>query len=124
VDEACFTFARKDWAGQLRTASEVHAISFANLDGEHCAVTATAEILAVLAKGFKTEGKLNGYHRGQPGNEFKPQCRPRGARVRDRKADLPERASLQSAGGCNRCELKGGVAGAEGMYRCFAISTS
>jgi hypothetical protein len=35
-------------------------MSLANLDGEHCAVTATAEILAALAKGFGTEGKLNG----------------------------------------------------------------
>jgi nicotinamidase-related amidase len=48
VEDACFTFARKDWTGQLRTASEVHAMSLANLDGEYCTVTRTAEVLAAL----------------------------------------------------------------------------
>jgi nicotinamidase-related amidase len=46
VEDACFTFARKDWAGQHRTASEVHAMSLANLDGEYCTVIRTAEVLA------------------------------------------------------------------------------
>jgi nicotinamidase-related amidase len=48
VEDACFTFARKDWTGQLRTASEVHAMSLANLDGEYCTVTRTSEVLAAL----------------------------------------------------------------------------
>ncbi len=48
VEDACFTFARKDWTGRLRTASEVHAMSLANLDGEYCTVTRTAEVLAAL----------------------------------------------------------------------------
>src|SRR5215469_13695670 len=39
VEDGCFTFAREDWNGQLRTASEVHAMTLANLDGEYCAVT-------------------------------------------------------------------------------------
>jgi nicotinamidase-related amidase len=49
VEDACFTFARKDWNGMLRTASEVHAISLANLDGEYCVVTTTAEVLAAAS---------------------------------------------------------------------------
>jgi hypothetical protein len=31
VEDACFTFARKDWNGIERTAAEVHAMSLANL---------------------------------------------------------------------------------------------
>ena len=46
VEDGCFTFERRDWAGRLRTASEVHAMSLANLDGEYCVVTRTAEVLA------------------------------------------------------------------------------
>jgi nicotinamidase-related amidase len=48
VEDGCFTFARKDWHGHLRTASEVHAMSLANLDGEYCTVTRTSEVLAAL----------------------------------------------------------------------------
>jgi nicotinamidase-related amidase len=32
VEDACFTFARKDYRGALRTAEDVHAMSLANLD--------------------------------------------------------------------------------------------
>jgi nicotinamidase-related amidase len=46
VEDGCYTFARKDWTGKLRCASEVHAMSLANLDGEYCTVTRTAEVLA------------------------------------------------------------------------------
>jgi nicotinamidase-related amidase len=49
VEDACFTFARKDWNGVLRSASEVHAMSLANLDGEYCVVTTTAEVLAAAS---------------------------------------------------------------------------
>jgi len=45
VEDACFTFARKDWNGQLRTASEVHAMSLANLDSEYCTVIRTEDVL-------------------------------------------------------------------------------
>ncbi|HSP67654.1 MAG TPA: cysteine hydrolase family protein [Bryobacteraceae bacterium] len=48
VEDACFTFARKDWSGRLRTAEEVHAMSLANLDGEYCRVIRTADVLAAL----------------------------------------------------------------------------
>jgi nicotinamidase-related amidase len=46
VEDACFTFDRADWNGQLRTAAEVHAMSLANLDGEYCSVVRTATVLA------------------------------------------------------------------------------
>jgi nicotinamidase-related amidase len=49
VEDGCLTFARKDWNGQLRTASEVHAMSLANLDGGYCTVTRTSEVLAACA---------------------------------------------------------------------------
>ena len=45
VEDACFTYARRDYHGRLRSAEEVHAMSLANLDGEYCRVTTTAEIL-------------------------------------------------------------------------------
>lgn len=45
VEDACFTFARRDWNGVLRSAAEVHALSLANLNGEYCRVAAVAEIL-------------------------------------------------------------------------------
>ena len=48
VEDACFTFGRKDWTGTFRSASEVHAMSLANLDGEYCGVTRTAEVLAAI----------------------------------------------------------------------------
>jgi nicotinamidase-related amidase len=48
VEDGCFTFAREDWNGQLRTALEVHAMSLANLDGEYCTITETSEVLAAL----------------------------------------------------------------------------
>src|SRR5215469_5424912 len=46
AEDACFTFARRDYAGRLRSAEEVHAMSLANLDGEYCRVTRTSELLA------------------------------------------------------------------------------
>jgi len=48
VADGCYTFARPDWDGRLRTAGEVHAMSLANLDGEYCEVVHTREILTVL----------------------------------------------------------------------------
>jgi nicotinamidase-related amidase len=46
AEDACFTFARRDWKGVLRSAEEVHAMSLANVDGEYCRVATTAEVLA------------------------------------------------------------------------------
>jgi nicotinamidase-related amidase len=49
VEDAAFTFGRKDWNGVFRTASEVHAMSLANLDGEYCRVVRAGEVLAAVA---------------------------------------------------------------------------
>ena len=49
VEDACFTFGRKDWAGTPRTAAEVHAMSLANLEGEYATVVGTAAVLTALA---------------------------------------------------------------------------
>jgi nicotinamidase-related amidase len=46
VADACFTFARRDFQGRLRTADEVHAMSLANLDHEYCTVVDTAAVIA------------------------------------------------------------------------------
>jgi hypothetical protein len=46
VADATATFGRPDFAGQWRTAAEVHAMSLANLDGEYATVVTTAELLA------------------------------------------------------------------------------
>ena len=48
VEDACFTFGRKDWAGTWRTAAEVHAMSLANLEGEYARVVRTAQVLEAL----------------------------------------------------------------------------
>jgi nicotinamidase-related amidase len=45
VEDACFTFARPDYHGRLRTAEEVHSMSLANLDGEYCTVLSTDAVL-------------------------------------------------------------------------------
>jgi nicotinamidase-related amidase len=54
VEDAVFTFGRKDWSGVFRTAEEVHAMSLANLDGEYCRVTTAAAVMAEL--GMKAAG--------------------------------------------------------------------
>jgi len=46
VEDACFTYARPDWTGRVRSAEEVHAMSLANLDGEYCTVVTTEKALA------------------------------------------------------------------------------
>jgi nicotinamidase-related amidase len=45
VADACFTFAKLDFHGRLRSADEVHAMSLANLDGEYCTVVNTDAVL-------------------------------------------------------------------------------
>ncbi len=49
VEDATFTFGRRDWRGTWRTADEVHAMSLANLDGEYCAVIRTRQVLEALS---------------------------------------------------------------------------
>jgi len=46
VADACFTFARRDFHGRLRTADEVHSMSLANLHEEYCTVLDTEAVLA------------------------------------------------------------------------------
>jgi nicotinamidase-related amidase len=45
VADACFTFAKPDYDGRLRSADEVHSMSLANLDSEYCTVLETEAIL-------------------------------------------------------------------------------
>ena len=45
VADTCFTFAKPDFEGRLRSAEEVHAMSLANLDGEYCTVVSTDSVL-------------------------------------------------------------------------------
>jgi nicotinamidase-related amidase len=49
AEDACYTFARLDWDGNVRSAAEVHALSLANLDGEYCTVLKTEQILELFA---------------------------------------------------------------------------
>jgi nicotinamidase-related amidase len=49
VEDAGFTFGRRDWHGRWRTADEVHALSLANLHGEYCTVVTTDECLRQVA---------------------------------------------------------------------------
>ena len=48
VEDACFTFGRRDWKGRWRTAEEVHSMSLANLDGEYCSVVRTSQVLEAV----------------------------------------------------------------------------
>lgn len=48
VSDATFAFDKPDYAGVLRTAAEVHAMSVANLSGEFASVAQTAEVLGAL----------------------------------------------------------------------------
>lgn len=46
VEDATFTFARRDYRGVLRSAEDVHAMSLANLAGEYCRVVTTDEVMS------------------------------------------------------------------------------
>jgi nicotinamidase-related amidase len=49
VGDATFAFAKRDYAGNPRSADEVHWMALANLDGEYAQVVQTDEALAALA---------------------------------------------------------------------------
>lgn len=49
IEDCCFTFAKTDYRGVLRSAEEVHALSLANLHGEYCTVVTSHDIIAALA---------------------------------------------------------------------------
>ncbi|MCC6397749.1 MAG: cysteine hydrolase [Bacteroidetes bacterium] len=46
VSDGTFTFGRRDFSGQMRSADEVHAMSLANLSGEYAEICTTEEVLA------------------------------------------------------------------------------
>ncbi|MEX3775889.1 cysteine hydrolase family protein [Pseudomonas sp. MYb118] len=46
AEDACFTFDKADYFGQMRSAEEVHAMSLGNLQGEYATVVGAAQILA------------------------------------------------------------------------------
>jgi nicotinamidase-related amidase len=46
AEDGCFTFARRDWAGNLHSAEVVHALSVANMHEEYCTALSVEEILA------------------------------------------------------------------------------
>ena len=48
VSDATFAFAMTDYAGRMRSADEVHAMSLANLSGEYATIMGTREVLANL----------------------------------------------------------------------------
>jgi nicotinamidase-related amidase len=48
VHDACFAFARSDYAGNPRSAEDVHMMALANLDGEYASVVDTTAALAGL----------------------------------------------------------------------------
>ncbi|QIB33812.1 cysteine hydrolase family protein [Ancylobacter pratisalsi] len=45
VEDGCFTYPRLDYAGRLRSAEDVHALSLANMNGEYCTVVRSADLL-------------------------------------------------------------------------------
>jgi nicotinamidase-related amidase len=47
VEDACFTFAKRDFRGQMRSAEAVHDMSLANLDGEYAKVVSSANLLSL-----------------------------------------------------------------------------
>ena len=49
VSDASFAFAMRDYAGEQRSADEVHAMALANLDGEYAAIKDTQAVLAAFA---------------------------------------------------------------------------
>ena len=58
VEDAGFTFARKDYRGRLRTAEEVHDMSVANMNGGgYCT---TAEVLEAIASNAAQTGRVGG----------------------------------------------------------------
>jgi Amidases related to nicotinamidase len=48
IEDACFTYAKPDYSGQIHTADEVHAMTLANLDKEYCQVISTYELKKML----------------------------------------------------------------------------
>ena len=49
VDDATFTFDKRDWHGVVRSAEDVHALALAHLHGEYCTVVTTQQVLEALS---------------------------------------------------------------------------
>jgi nicotinamidase-related amidase len=49
VEDAVFTFARRDRRGRVWSAEDVHALSLANLDGEYATIVQTADLIVPTA---------------------------------------------------------------------------
>lgn len=50
VADACFAFAKVDYAGVPRSAEDVHVMALSNLDGEYAAIVDTRDVLDAFAK--------------------------------------------------------------------------
>ena len=50
VEDACFTFGKKDWNGTHRSAEDVHAMTLSNLHEEYCAVITTDDALTMFTE--------------------------------------------------------------------------
>jgi nicotinamidase-related amidase len=50
VADACFAFAKVDYAGVPRSAEDVHAMALSNLDGEYAAIVLTRDVLDAFKK--------------------------------------------------------------------------
>ena len=48
VEDGCFTFGRRDWLGNWRTADEVHAMSLANLHDEYATVVRASDVTSAI----------------------------------------------------------------------------
>lgn len=48
ISDATFTFAKTHYAGVLRSADEVHAMSLANLAGEYASVMTTLDAMNLI----------------------------------------------------------------------------
>ncbi|MGB1237703.1 MAG: cysteine hydrolase family protein [Pseudomonadales bacterium] len=55
VEDACFAFDKRDYAGVARSAEEVHNMSLANLDGEYATVLSHSELLSQLNTGHQDD---------------------------------------------------------------------
>jgi nicotinamidase-related amidase len=51
AEDACYTFAKTDFAGRPRSAEEVHAMAMANLQGEYATVSSSATLRERLRAG-------------------------------------------------------------------------
>jgi len=84
--DACYTFPRLDWNGQLWSAEQVHALSLANLHGEYCTMANTA--LYSTVRKFWSCPRWHRYPGSMPDGESVPSPDPhekKGNRKRPRR---------------------------------------